>query len=242
VLTAQRGRADEAEARAAILAAQLGGWEAQCAAQLAVLHDLLSYLSGARYNVDTFKRRIEDVTETDAGATLLAAHQQQREQLNEAVAQDVHQAIEQTLAPLDAALASDAGVALLAELAELRASRDAMQEFTRTLILQVGAVDVPLPVAIANLQVELATALRALQVFFQMFIDIKAALDAGAESIDLDPYLFQVGDILKGGFEAIGRPVGLSTTPEEAGRQIEQAMRIAQRFGEFFGEQGDRRE
>jgi hypothetical protein len=70
-MAAERKRAEQAEFKATILQAQLGGWEAACAAQVAVLGDVLSYLHGARYNVETLKERIEEATETNAGELLL---------------------------------------------------------------------------------------------------------------------------------------------------------------------------
>lgn len=89
LLHAQRTRADEALGRATILAAQLAGWEAQCAAQVAVLQDLQSYLHGAPYSVDTLKRRIEVVTETNAGQLVL-----KRLQVAHAVAEAVRALIQ----------------------------------------------------------------------------------------------------------------------------------------------------
>jgi hypothetical protein len=66
-----RRRAVEAETRSAIFQARLAGWEAACAAQVAVLGDVLSYLHGARYDVERLKERIEEATETNAGELLL---------------------------------------------------------------------------------------------------------------------------------------------------------------------------
>jgi hypothetical protein len=115
------------------------------------------------------------------------------------------------------------------------------EEMVLDAVARLGDVGTPLPVSIARLKTEAAAAWRALQVFYQMIADLKAALDAGDESIDLDPYLFQVGDILRGASEALGYSVvpATTTTPEEAGRQVENAMKIAQRFDELFGRKGE---
>ena len=58
------------------------------------------------------------------------------------------------------ALSGQAGQALLAELAELRASQAATQAFVRGLMTQIGAGDIPLPVAIAQLRSEALAARR----------------------------------------------------------------------------------
>jgi hypothetical protein len=85
---------------------------------------------------------------------------------------------------LTAALATDAGADLLTDLAELRAWRNAMQEFVRTLILETGAADVPLPVAIARLQTELAAARRVAEAVAVLILgtgrvaEVRAAGDA----------------------------------------------------------------
>ena len=76
LLTVERKRGDTAEFKAMILQAQLGGWAAACAAQVAVLQDVQSYLHGASSDVDTLKRRIEEATETNAGELLLTRLQQ----------------------------------------------------------------------------------------------------------------------------------------------------------------------
>ncbi len=63
---------DQQTARAEILAAQVAGWAAQCAAQVDVLQDVQSFLHGARYDAETLKQRVAVAVETDAGAVLLA--------------------------------------------------------------------------------------------------------------------------------------------------------------------------
>jgi len=70
------------------------------------------------------------------------------------------QGLERDYQALKAALACDAGAALLAELAELRASQAATQAFVRGLIQQAGADDVPLTVAIGRMRVEALAARR----------------------------------------------------------------------------------
>jgi len=63
-----------AEAKSLILEAQLGGWEAACAAQVEILRDVQTFL---RYNVvgtahvESLIGRIEKATETNAGELLL---------------------------------------------------------------------------------------------------------------------------------------------------------------------------
>jgi hypothetical protein len=65
---------------------------------------------------------------------------------------DVHAAIDETLAPLDAALATDAGASLLAELTQLRIRVDTLEAIIRGAGEQLGQGDIPLAVAIARLR------------------------------------------------------------------------------------------
>jgi hypothetical protein len=71
---------------------------------------------------------------------------------------DVHEAIDQTLTPLDAALATGAGAALLAERTDLRARVDTLEAIMRGAGEQLGQGDIPLAVAIARLHVAHADA------------------------------------------------------------------------------------
>jgi hypothetical protein len=63
------GDRNQAEFRATILQAQLGGWEAACALQVSVLQDVPKYVSVVPYDLE---RRIEEATETNAGQLLLS--------------------------------------------------------------------------------------------------------------------------------------------------------------------------
>ena len=82
----------QAEAKASILQAQLGGWEAQCAAQLLVLQDVADFLgrpdehpaddSGMR----ELAERVRTVSGTDAGRLVLVELAAMRELLLDAAA------------------------------------------------------------------------------------------------------------------------------------------------------------
>lgn len=66
---------DEAQARASILAAQLAGWEAQCAAQVEAARHLLDRIEPINLDADPELRRLVEVLaqtiDTDAGKLLL---------------------------------------------------------------------------------------------------------------------------------------------------------------------------
>lgn len=141
---------------------------------------------------------------------------------------------------LTSALADDAGATLLAELAELRASCDALREVVRVATLQIGAGDVPLPVAIAQLRVEAHSA-RRLADAVELFHAAGRAAEAGVDSapqVDLAAASYRLGAALADYRKAQRAGTQTTTTPEEAGRQVKQAVDIAQRFGELFGDKG----
>lgn len=69
MLEHERERAGQAEAKASILAAQLGGWEAQCAAQVILIREMLAHAE--RHIPHNMRARAETVIETDAGRVLL---------------------------------------------------------------------------------------------------------------------------------------------------------------------------
>ncbi len=83
-----RKRAIEAEVKAQILEAQLGGWEAQCAAQVEAA---LAYLGQMGFLEHTHvqlaaRHQLVDTIETDAGRLLLAKLQLYQERLKQAQA------------------------------------------------------------------------------------------------------------------------------------------------------------
>jgi hypothetical protein len=73
----------------------------------------------------------------------------------------------------------------------------------------------------------------ALTEFYTMLLDILAALKAGAEELDLDPYVLRAAAAMRG--DAPPPPPPRSTTPEQAGEQARKAMAIAAHLDQLFG-------